>query len=260
MTKPRILLWDLETGFNLVTVFSLWTGDRGISHDAIQQEKYIISASFKWLGEKEITAISLIDFKATWDKDPTDDRLLVKAIREKLLEADVIVHHYGDSFDIKSFNSRCVFHGFKPVNPLIQIDTYKIAKKHFFFNSNKLDYLGKFLGFGGKIKTRAGLWLDCMKGDEDAITDMVRYNKQDVRLLEQVYLKLRPYTVAKANMGLFVEDQSELVCPTCGSSHIHQRGYRYTSTGRQLRFQCQEDGCGAWSHARVSDKIKPKLK
>ena len=249
--KPKILIWDLETGFNQANIFSLWDTKKGISPEALQSERYIICGSFKWLGEDEVTTYYVNP------KDPLEDFGVVADLHAVLNEADAIVAHYGDAYDLKFFNGRAIYHGFDPIHKMVQIDTYKIAKKHFLFNSNRLDYLGRFLGFGGKIQTTRGLWQKCYDGDKEAIQQMVTYCEQDVNLLEQVYYKLRPYTEAKLNMGHFA-DTDKPVCPTCGSTKVHRRGFYYTRTGKVAKLQCQD--CGAWSSERITLKEKPILK
>ena len=65
--------------------------------------------------------------------------------------------------------------------------TLKLSRSKFKFNSNKLDYIAKYLGMGEKIKTEFGLWKDIvLNKDKDAMAKMVKYCQQDVRLLEKV--------------------------------------------------------------------------
>ena len=74
------------------------------------------------------------------------------------------------------------------------IDTLKMARAGFKFNSNKLDYMGDYLGLGQKIKTEFNLWKDItLKNCPIAMNKMVKYCKRDVTLLEEVYNKLQPY-------------------------------------------------------------------
>lgn len=250
MADPNILLWDLETGYNVATIFSLFTRSGMLPYQAIQQERYIICGSFKTLGKGKTRAVSLLGDRDRFNEDPTDDEFVVRSLHESLSEADALVAHYGDNFDIKFFNSRAIYHGLDPLPEIPQIDTYKIAKNKFLFNSNKLDYLGQFLGVGEKIKTDEGLWAACFQGKVSAVRDMVTYNIQDVDLLERVYQKLAPYAQQaqrKINMNHYYGDNN--VCPTCGSGDLHRRGYRYTRVSKFARFQCQE--CGSWSSAPI---------
>lgn len=251
MKQPKIRFWDLETGYNLVTVFSLFNnGSAPIPYSAIQQERYIICGGFKDLGEKRVKNISLLDFPEAFDADPTDDSLLIRSIHEYLSDADVLVAHNGDNFDLKYFNTRCVYHGLPPLPEIITRDTYKMAKRKFKFNSNRLDYIAQYLGVGSKKKIGGQVWLDCLYGVKKAVREMIKYNKVDVEVLEKVYLKLAPYDVAKLNMNLYSD--GEVVCPLCGSENHSQQGHRKTRTCVYKRYQCSD--CGHWFQARTSDR------
>lgn len=248
MGDPRILVWDIESNFNLLLTYDLFTDY--IPHDRILEERYLLSVAWKELGSKKTHAVSLLDDPERFEQNPHDDYHVVKTIYEVLSDADVIIHHFGDKFDIKMFNSRLIYHGFPPLPEIIQIDTYKIARSKFRFNSNKLDYLGEYLGVGNKINVDRQLWVDCWNGSRTAMREMVRYNKQDVDLLEAVYLILAPFAPAKLNLNHFYGDgEDDMVCPLCGEDHLQKRGYRYTRAAKWQRFQCQS--CGHWSSAPI---------
>jgi len=243
---PKILLWDIETAPNIAAIWSLW--DKYTSPNQILQERYIICASFKELGAKKVTSVSLLDDRERFNKDPTDDTYVVEKIHSILFEADAVIAHNGDQYDMKVFNSRAIQLGLPPLPEIVQEDTLKMAKRKFKFNSNKLDYLANLLGIGGKIDTDIELWKDCMLGKVRAIRDMVKYNKHDVELLEKVFIKLAPFTGTKLNHNLFTHEH---VCPTCGSENLVQHGYRLTRTRKYKRYKCKE--CGTWSQSVLSE-------
>ena len=83
-----------------------------------------------------------------------------------------------------------------------------------------------------------------MEGDEPAQKRMARYCKQDVKLLEKLYLKIRPFIRNHPHMGEVKGHE----CGACGSRHLQSRGYRRTKTMRIQRLQCQK--CGSWSDGK----------
>lgn len=259
-TKVKILFWDLETTHNVVASFSLFKPI--IPHDCILKERSIICGSWKWQGNDKVESISVTDDMKRFRKNRGDDYVVVKTLHEKLQEADIIVAHNGDKFDLKYFNTRCLFHGLTPIAKPITVDTYKVAKKNFNFNSNRLDYIAKFLGVGEKIKTHLGMWLaiiDSRVPVEEAVEEvknMVVYNKRDVVILEKVYDKIKIFMDNHPNANLFIESEIP-VCPVCGGKHLQKRGYRATRTGRYARYQCQSTGCGAWSSAGTRVQATP---
>lgn len=250
---PRILLYDLETSQNLVAVFSLKNND-WIRPENIIQERYIISASWKWLGEKKISAVSVLDDPKRYKLNPHDDRHVLEVMHKVMNEADVIVAHNGNEYDAKFLNGRLLIQGFPPLPPIMQIDTLKTARAHFLLNANNLDYLGEVLKVGRKKPTTTGLWLRILKGDSKAITEMVRYNKQDVALLEKVFIKLQPYMANHVNRHLF----GGIGCPRCGSTQTCRRGTHRSITQTYQRWQC--NACGGWFRdAKRSEGTKVRV-
>lgn len=186
--KPKILYYDIETSHAMVLSFGLFPDF--ISHDNILIDWHLFSAAWQWEGEKTIHAVALTDDPERFDKDVHDDYHVVKSLHAVLQEADYIVAHNGDKFDIKKLNTRIIKHGLSPLPPVKQIDTLKMARRFFCFTSNRLDYLGTFLGVGQKIRTSQELWVKAWLGEKKAIKEMKTYNKGDIVLLRDVYKKL----------------------------------------------------------------------
>jgi len=221
----------------------------------IKNEWFILSVAYKWLGEKKVNVISLPDFKL-YKKDKTNDKELLKKVWELLDESSVIVAHNGAEFDLKKLNARFIFHKMNSPSPYKVIDTLKEAKKYFSFTNNKLDYLSKFLNLGEKLETGGfSLWLQCMAGDMKAWKRLKAYNKNDIILLEKLYLLFRPWIANHPNKALM--DGKERACPTCSSEKIQSRGFSYTKTGTYRRWQCTN--CGAWSQSVYREKNLSKV-
>jgi len=240
MTGPKILIYDIETSFLIIKTFQL-RNESAIPFRGIIQERNILTASWKWRGEKKTHSIAINP------KKPADDKHIVIKLIELFNQADAIVAHYGDKFDHPYIMARAIFHKLKPPKPCTQIDTWKIARSKFLFNSNRLDYLGHFFGLGRKIKTEAQLWDDCMAGKPSAIKAMARYNRQDVDLLAAVFERLVPYVPAKINAALFSDKPA---CPNCGGV-VNYRGTEPRKTGFVRRYQCKS--CGSWSQSQPKE-------
>jgi len=235
----KIVIWDIETTHNLAAIFRLF--EDYTSHENIIQERYIVSAAWKVLGEKEVHSVSTLDNPKLFSKDPHNDRHVVETLHRVLSDADAIVAHNGDQYDIKFTEGRMLAHGLEPLPPIPSIDTLKVAKSRLLLNSNKLDYLARYLGFGKKIATRNELWLRVLQGDKKAIREMVDYNRHDVVLLEKVFLKLRPYCANHINRQLFDTSKG---CPRCGSTHVQSRGTHKAISRTYQRFCCMS--CNGW--------------
>jgi uncharacterized protein YprB with RNaseH-like and TPR domain len=233
---PKILLFDIETAPNLSYVWGHYE-QNVIAHE---QESYMLSFAYKWLGDKTVTVRSLPDYKRYKPGD-TDDKELVKDLWNLLDQADIVIAHNGDKFDILKANTRFIYHDMEPPQFYRTVDTLKIARNQFKFNSNKLDDLGRYLGVGRKVPhTGASLWFGCMSGDKASWDTMCKYNKQDVSLLERVYLKLRPWAPRHPNLNVFAGKTSDTSCTKCGSSKVIKRGFAYTDVSRAQRYFCND--------------------
>lgn len=244
---PKILFWDIETSLQPVAVFQLSHND-WIDPSSILQERYIICAAWSWNDEEKVHTVSVADNKKRYAKDPHDDRHVVETLHKVLADADIIVHHNGDSFDKKWVDTRALFHGLPALPPVQSIDTYKVAKNRFYLNSNKLDYIAKLLKVGEKIKTSPGLWMRVLNGDKRAVAEMVEYNKGDVTVLREVFHKLKPYINNYPSLELFGGDG----CPRCGSDKIQSRGLHRALTRTYQRYQCQD--CCGWFRKLKADE------
>jgi DNA polymerase elongation subunit (family B) len=209
----------------------------------VVQDWYMLSFSAKELGSKKTTVRTLADYPG-FKRDHKNDKALVQDLWRVLDEADVVIAHNGNAFDLKKAAARFIYHGLKPPSPSKKIDTLKIARSIAKFSSNKLDDLGRDLGVGRKLKHPGKkLWIDCVNGVESAFRLMGRYNRQDVELLERVFLKLRPYATNLPNLTFYTRQHD--ACPSCQSPNTTHRGWNYSRTGKRRRIQCQD--CGAWS-------------
>jgi len=257
-TKSKILIFDLETSFNVLYTFGLTHNDY-IPPENIVQERYIFCVSYKWFGESKIHTISILDDKKRFKKDIADDTYVVNEFYKVLEQADALVAHNLVNFDEKMFAGRMLFHGLPPLPKVKKYDTLKMVKKYFRLNSNKLDYVSQYLGHKGKLENPKGLWHDCMKGDVKALKHMAKYNRQDIDALELVFTKLMPYVKDhQLNAGMFLSG-ARCPNPTCGSTDLQWRGWNYTRTGKFRRCVCKN--CGSWADERRSlPNCRPEIK
>lgn len=236
-------MFDIETTPNLGYVWGKW------QQDVIEYETEwtMLCFAYKWLGERKVVAVGQNKFS---------EEILVRRLHSLFEEADIVIAHNGNSFDVKMCNAKFIEFGLDPPSFYKSIDTKLVAKRYFRFNSNKLDDLGNLLGLGRKIQTGGfQLWTGCMSGDRKSWDLMLKYNKQDVVLLEKVYLKMRPWMDNHPALNLLVDNLD--ACPKCGKGPLHKRGSRkYNKTTVVQRYKCTN--CGGWSQAKKSQRIEVK--
>lgn len=243
----KTVLFDIETSPSLGWFFGKkWE----TSILKVERDWHLMSFAYKELGDTKVHYYDLTSFPG-YKKNKTDDKALAQKLWEVLNDCDVAVAHNGDGFDIPMSNVRFLHHGLTPPQPYKTVDTKKLARSSFRFTSNSLDDLAQHFGFGRKTPhTGKELWFDCLSGDPKAWAVMKKYNKQDVVLLEQVYLHMRPWSKSHPNPNVFDGVDG---CRVCGGKHITRKGFLATKTGRQQRFHCQD--CGAWSTGKTSTVV-----
>lgn len=224
--KIKRLFLDIETSKMKLAAFSLFQDYIPINN--ILEDWHIICAAWKWQGEETIHS------EKTYN---TNDKKIVDRLGKAIGQADELVYHNGHKFDFKKLNARIILNGLPPIPKPRETDTLIQCKKHFAFTSNKLDYIAKAFGFGGKIETSDELWMRCLRKERAAINEMMEYNKYDVILLEKVFDKLAPYIDLGYNINIANENGD--VCTNCGSKDLHGWGWANTKTCRYRKYQCQ---------------------
>ena len=229
-TKRKRLFFDIETSYNLCSTFRI--GKVYLDHNTIKKERAVICIAWKWEDSDIVNCIS-------WDKDQNDKSILERFIKIAN-SASQLVAHNGDKFDIRFLRGRCLFHRI-PMFPTYQsIDTLKNSRSKFNLNSNRLDYISKYLGFGGKMDTEKGLWDKViMLNSRAALKKMVAYCKKDVIELEKVYKEMSIYIEPKYHYGVEFGG-SRGSCPECGSNELIRASQRYTATGvKKIQYKCK---------------------
>lgn len=250
--QPKILIFDIETSPMASYTWGRWK--QNVSLDQTISEWFMLSWSAKWLNNPNMMSDALTPEEASRE----DDARITRSIWHLLNEADIIIAHNGVKFDTPKLNSRFIIHGLVPPTPYRQIDTLTVARKEFGFSSNKLDALAGYFGIEHKSDTNFNLWKRCLAGEQEALDYMEAYNMKDVEILEEVYLKLRPWIKNHPNISLYLENEDE-TCPHCGSTNLADTGtFSYTNVSKFSNVRCLD--CGGMARRRTSDYPKEKRK
>lgn len=245
---PAILLYDIETAPGLAWIWSQWNTNA----IAMEQDWYMLSFAYKWLNTDKIGFVSVFQDPKFYP-DTTDDEFVATRLAALFDRADAVIAHNGDRFDRRKANQRFLFWDIDPPSPYQSIDTKKVAAREFSHFSNKLSELGRIHRLGDKEHhTGFELWRECMRGNDKFWKVMEKYNRQDVNLLEDVYVKLLPWIglpgkPAGINYGFWSEG-GKMVCPNCGSDDLKQKGTHRTLVSEFPTYQCQR--CRTYSRFR----------
>jgi DNA polymerase elongation subunit (family B) len=153
----------------------------------------ILCGAFKPLGKKPYVLRG--DDERFWrpGQDVADDRALALAIRDELESYDIIVGHNSKLFDVKFLDARLFKAGARPREPRIHIDTMWVVRSHL-KTSSKLQYIQEFVGLEeSKTPISWDDWARAGAFDKKGMDRVVEHCIQDVKVLEEVYVRLRPY-------------------------------------------------------------------
>jgi len=245
---PKVLFFDIETSPIIGTTWKKW--DTNVV-DIVEDWKMLCFA-YRWGHQQTVKVVAQCDMDGY---DPTrrpwthsDDLAVCQALWALFDEADIVVGHNGDQFDVKKANARFLEHRLGPPSPFKTVDTLKVARRGFKLTTNRLDDIGQQLGLGEKAPSSYDLWRGCMAGEAKAWRLMKSYNRQDVHLLIAVYLELLPWMDRHPHMGLLSGELDG--CRNCGSLNLTPDGFDYTATRVRQRVRC--DDCGAWGKSTTS--------
>jgi uncharacterized protein YbaR (Trm112 family) len=251
---PLTVTLDIETAPLKSYHWRIW--QENIHLDQIQDDWTILSFSAKWLNDK---TVFYMDTGGKGQKKVRDDKLLLTELWRILDKADIVITQNGISFDIKKINTRMLMQGFKPYSPVKMIDTKVVAKRHFAFISNRLQWLTERLTQIKKDKHKKfpgfELWEECLKDNPVAWAEMKKYNIIDTLATEELYLLMRPWIAAHPNVANYAIMEA-MMCPRCRSENVIKKGLWFTQTGEYQKILCKD--CGGWSRTRYTENSLKK--
>jgi hypothetical protein len=235
----EVWLVDIET---LPGIKRFWRlGEEDWSPETIVHDWIVCAYSAKRLFDSKVLGGVLTPKEAL----ARDDKRIVGEMWRVFNNADILIAHNGDNFDIPRMNVRYLKHGLGVPAPYLTIDTKKAASRYFNFTSNRLAALAEFLGLQPKLHTDYQLWVGCEKGDKESLRYMLEYNQGDISTLEDVYVELRPWIGNHPNMSLYMDlAKDEYACKYCGSDNLTFDGAYRTTASTFEAFQCGD--CGGW--------------
>lgn len=222
--SAAILFYDIET--------SGLKGDFG----------HCFCMGYKFLGDTQAKIVSVLDVakpcKSCHRVDTAEDALLMKRVWTVLAAADIWVGWYSKGFDWKFLNTRILDAGLPPLPDVAHIDLYYTAKHKLALSSNRLANVQDFLQLPTtKTPLTKRVWRRAQAGHVEDISYIIEHCLADVNVLEEAYMKLRPYV--KTHPRVAGKDR----CRVCGGIY-YSKGLRVTTTlGPRRRLECRD--CGA---------------
>lgn len=196
--KASILYIDIEVSKSLYFNYGAKVPSKYLRADDLLHEYYIICWSASYVGNDKVWSECISSKSA---RQWTDAKVLQK-LRDLINAADIIAGHNIDAFDMKKANTRFLLNGINPVIGKKTIDTLKVARSKFNFESNKLDFISQRLGFRPKDDITNDDWLKIVKtGDKETLDKVNTYCKGDVENGKAVLERLMQWSGKKDDYG-----------------------------------------------------------
>lgn len=235
----NMLLYDAERFPNLGYTWGKH------EQDVIEFEKeaMVCSVAWQWYPSREVNVLALCDMPG-YDPEKWTNKKLLQAFARELAKADVAIGHNITDFDDNVINTDIAVNCLQTPPPHRVIDTLRVARSRFRFNSNRLDDLCARLKIGRKVKHPGfSMWKGCMRGEPASWQQMKEYNVGDVDpLLRGLYEFERPWIRNHPNVTIGGEDG----CPTCGHRELKSwsKSWAYTPSRRYPLYRCSS--CHSW--------------
>ena len=129
----------------------------------------------------------------------TEDKRILETCVETMREFDRIVTHYGQDYqhDIPYLRTRCMMMDvpFLKYGEIYIADTFPIAKRKMSLSSRRQDVIAEALTSKPSRKSRINTvaWRNAVRGDKEAIAEVLDHNFRDVLELEENFLAMKPY-------------------------------------------------------------------
>ena len=105
---PNILILDVETAPLRGFIWQLWK--QNVNIDQIISEWFMLTWSAKWLHNPNIMSAKLTPEEALEE----NDKRIITELWNVLNDADIVIAHNGDQFDIPKIKTRFLLHGLPP--------------------------------------------------------------------------------------------------------------------------------------------------
>jgi len=245
---PRILYFDIESVGLEVKTYQL--KNDYISPKNVLKDWSLLSYAGAFEGEPE--KFFYLDQRFAQDK--REDRQLTEGLHDLLQNADILVGHNIDRFDLKKFNTKAAKYNLEPLRKIITYDTLKMARKYFAVTSNSLWYLANFFNLENR-KSEHGkfagdkLWDECMAGNLEAWIENEHYNKMDVSVTRELFKYIVKYD-SRINFQSFFQKPT---C-SCGSHDFYKDEINYAKNGAFQSYRCIDCGKSYEAKENLIDK------
>ena len=236
-------MWDLNS-------FKHTIGRRIHPDDVVEYPRTICAAG-RFYGDRETL------FTAEWSDGYKG---MLETVWNWLDEADILVGHNVDRFDLRMLRSGFIEQGWAPPSPVKIVDTLKVARQSLGMESNTLDALCKRLGISAKTdKYDPAVAHAAVNGDVKAQKKLESYNRGDIAASTALYDRLRPYATQHPHLSMWTGN--EFGCPNCGHANagLTPTGTAYANVTKYRAYRCEKCGTHIRGNRKLADPTHTRI-
>lgn len=182
-----------------------------------------------------------VNFAAEWGKGGSE--AMLRRIWDAYNKAQIVVGHNIDGFDTKKLKAEWLGIGLAPPSPFKSVDTLKVARREFGYESNTLDSLCQRLGITAKTdRYEVAVARAACAGDRAAQARIKGYNCGDIAATVGLYDVLRPWHPSHPHSIIGTIDDRP-TCNACWGDDLEPNGFTLANLILYRLFKCR--GCGA---------------
>lgn len=237
--RVGILLFDIETLPIQGLSFSRW--QTNITPKWSTADSSVICIAYRWLHGGSTKCIHIGEEPDRYRDNPYDDQGVIMEFDEVMKQADFVVAHNGNGFDVPILAGRRLVHGLDPVN-VNSLDTLPMVRGCGRMpRGNGLSAVADSLGVAQKIVSENGWWFDiATKSCTKSLKKMVHYCKRDVDVLHDVFNIVYPRTnKILPHMGRYLGN-SGTCCDRCGSEDYKPAGKKMKNVHAYHLYTCTQ--------------------
>lgn len=193
----NILYIDTEISKSIYYNYGAKVPSKYLGIQNLIQKWYMIGWAASYVGNDMVWS----QFVSPQESRNADDSQIAEKLHGLMNAAEIIAGHNVDGFDIKKCNTMFKFCGLPPIKDKKTIDTLKLARSKYSFESNQLDYISKVLGFSGKDEVTNEDWINAMQGSKPTLDKIKKYCAGDVINGKKVLMEIMPIANKKIHFG-----------------------------------------------------------
>jgi len=195
--RANIIYIDVEIAKSVYFNYGRRVPSKYLRSDDLISEYFMISWAASYVGSSEVWS----DIVTPKEAIKRNDGNIVKRLHSLMQSAEIIAGHNVIGFDMRKCNTRFDKHGLPPIVGKKYLDTLRIARSVYDFESNSLGDLCREHGIKDKDDINNADWIRALAGHKPTLDKIHKYNRGDVINGKEWLNKMMPAANKKPEYG-----------------------------------------------------------